>query len=262
MLLSERLQQVGMTEADIELVESAINEKAEALAEEKAEKLLESKLDDVQAQIRAIVEGFEDKFDSYSKTLIESIEKEYKPLIETEINSVVESFKDKFDEYSEVILAESLNEAKTQDALKVQMAESLIKGIAKVYEAHNLELPEDAASFEDKMNEEVDALKSELADISESLDKASRELIEMKKQRVFESLTESMSIKQREAFAVVAESLLFTDEEAYREKMVKLSESFSIDKKADKAEKVEKTKLEESVKPEMNKYVSYMNKKR
>ena len=180
--------------------EAAVNEaatlKAEAVIAEKTEELEASLNEQVQETVDTMVENL----DSYLDYVVEEWMKE--------------------------------NELAIESGIKVEMAESLMDGLRGLFEEHNIEVDDEIVDVVAGLEEQVDELKEEANKrIDENL-ALTKEIAGFKAAKVFDELSEDLTMTQRERLKVLSEKLDFEDIEDYTSNLNILKESFFAEQKA------------------------------
>jgi len=265
-LLTEKLKEFGMSTDDLNLIESTIQTRVDEAAQAKATELLEAERQTFQTQIdtivesfstkietltaeitestetkyaakiaehfesakseaQAIVEAFEEKFDRYSTTLIEALEQKYQDSFKDEAQAIFESFQNRFDAYSKHITEQLQAEYRTPDQLKVDLAESMLESIRSVYSAHNIALPE-SVDFQAEYNSFVTESESQIRQLEKENNGLKRAINEQARTNIVESVTAGMTVIQKDTFETLIESVVFTDNQAYTDRLNTLKQKF------------------------------------
>lgn len=140
------------------------------------------------------------------------------------IDNVVENL----DSYLDYVVEEWMteNSLAIEAGIKVEMAESLMDGLATLFEEHNIEINEDTVDVVKGLEEEVEGLKADANKaITENVTLA-KEIASLKADAAFEEMTEGLTLTQVERLKVLSEKLAFDDIEAYKSDLTTLKESF------------------------------------
>jgi|TARA_B110000483_G_scaffold232356_1_gene299785 hypothetical protein len=140
------------------------------------------------------------------------------------IDNVVENL----DSYLDYVVEEWMteNSLAIEAGIKVEMAESLMDGLATLFEEHNIEINEDTVDVVAGLEEEVEGLKADANKaITENVTLA-KEIASLKADAAFEEMTEGLTLTQVERLKVLSEKLAFDDIEAYKSDLTTLKESF------------------------------------
>ena len=140
------------------------------------------------------------------------------------VNNIVENL----DSYLDYVVEEwmSENNLAIEAGIKVEMAESLMDGLATLFEEHNIEINEDTIDVVAGLEEEVAELKADANKaITENVALA-KEIASLNASAAFEEMTEGLTLTQVERLKVLSEKLAFDDIEAYKSDLTTLKESF------------------------------------
>ena len=173
----------------------------------------------------------------------ERLETEMNQSIEEGVNGVV----DNLDSYLDYVVEEWMkeNELAIEAGIKVEMAESLMDGLKGLFEEHNIEVNEDTVDVVKGLEEEIEALKSTANEkITENVE-LQKHLASLKAERVFEEMTEDLTITQRERLKVLSEKLDAANMDEYKADLETLKESFFAKPKVVAEEVVEEEILTE-----------------
>jgi hypothetical protein len=189
---------------------------------QKASVIIESMLSEKEAEIR------------------QSIVAEQTTLFESQIEEKTTELESLSDQYvtEEVLpsisryLTEAVNEWQEENAIaiesgvKVELAESFLKGFVGLAEAHNLSVPEGSDSIVEKTQKDLEQVKGKLdrlteknLELKEAFDQQNRSIVIS---RVCSDLTES----QKEKFTTYSESLQFKTQDQFESAISQLKESY------------------------------------
>ena len=106
------------------------------------------------------------------------------------------------------------------------MTDSFLEGMKKLFEEHYVTIPEDKYDVLESMVDKLDEMESKL---NEQIDKnvaLNKRLAESVADEFFLEVTEGLALSQKDKLAKLAENVEFDSEDTYREKLVKLRESY------------------------------------
>lgn len=172
----------------------------------------------------AVNEAAAKKADAVIAEKTEALEAEMKESVESAVEKIVENL----DSYLDYVVEEWMkeNELAIETGVKVQMAESLMEGLKSLFEEHNIEVNEETVDVVAGLEEEVEELKAVAnAQITENVN-LQKEIASLKAERVFDELTEDLTITQRERMKVLSEKLAFENIDEYKADLATLKESF------------------------------------
>jgi len=175
----------------------------------------------------------------------EAIIAEATEVLETEmqesVDSAIAGIVENLDSYLDYVVEEWMTEnaLAIEAGIKVEMAESLMAGLKGLFEEHNIDIDEETVDVVADLEEEVEALKQTANDAINENVTLSKQISGLKAGKVFEEMTEDLSITQRERLKVLSEKLDFENIDEYASDLQTLKESFFAKKKAITEEVVE-----------------------
>jgi uncharacterized protein YjaZ len=209
---------------------------------QKASAIIESMLSEKEAEIRESIVGeqttlFESQVEEKTSEL-ESLSEAY---VTEEVLPTISKY-----------LTAAVNEWQEENAIaiesgvKVELAESFLKGFVGLAEAHNLSVPEGSDSIVEKTQKDFEQVKSKLdslteknVELKEALDEQTRSIVIA---RVCSDLTES----QKEKFTTYSESMQFKTQDQFESAVSQLKESYFPKTGDKKVEEDEQEKVLES----------------
>ena len=206
---------------------------------------------DIEADINALVEGedlsedfkakaatiFEAAINSKVQEISEQITAQYEERLVEEIASIKEELKDRVDSYLEYVADEWVqeNELAVQSGLKEEMTESFISGMKSLFEEHYVTIPEEKYDVIESMVDKLDEMEGKLNEQIEKNIALNKRLAESVSDVVFADVTEGLAQTQKDKLASLVENVEFESEEAYREKLGTLRESYFPTQKAQRS---------------------------
>jgi hypothetical protein len=200
-------------------VEYSIEEDVEALlaGEELSEEFQEKARTIFETAIAAKVSEVKEQLAaSYEETLVE------------EIVTIKKDLTERVDSYLEYVADEWLaeNQLAVEQGLKTEMTESFLTGMKGLFEEHYVTIPEDKYDVLESMVDKLDEMEGKLNEQIERNVSLNKRLAESVADVIFADVTEGLAMSQREKLASLAENVEFDSEDSYREKLVKLRESY------------------------------------
>ena len=107
------------------------------------------------------------------------------------------------------------NRVALRHSVKVDIMESFIGGIRKLFLEHNFNIPEGDIAKVDEQAEEISTLKAKLAESVKEAAKAEQALDEAQRKIAFAELTEGMSTLDKEKMRELVEGKTYTSAEAF-----------------------------------------------
>jgi len=236
---------------------------------------------DIEADLNALVEGedlsedfkakaatiFEAAINSKVQEISEQITAQYEEKLVEEVASIKEELKDRVDSYLEYVADEWVqeNELAVQSGLKEEMTESFISGMKSLFEEHYVTIPEEKYDVIESMVDKLDEMEGKLNEQIEKNIALNKRLAESVSDVVFADVTEGLAQTQKDKLASLVENVEFESEEAYREKLGTLRESYFPTQKAQRnttenlTEEAGSTDYTASVSPSMEAYLKTLS---
>ncbi len=107
------------------------------------------------------------------------------------------------------------NRVALRHSVKVDIMESFIGGLRRLFLEHNFNIPEGDIAKVDEQAEEISTLKAKLAESVKEADKVEQALDEAKRKIAFAELTEGMSTLDKEKMRELVEGKTYTSAEAF-----------------------------------------------
>ena len=211
--------------------------------EEKSEEevVAEDKID-VEEDINALIAGEElsEEFQEKARTIFETaiktkvsemkeeLKSEYEKSLVEEVATVKEELSNRVDSYLEYVAEEWVEEnaLAVEHGLKTEMTESFLSGMKSLFEDHYVTIPEDKYDVLNSMVEKLDEMEDKLNEQINKNVALNKRLSESTADVILADVSEGLAVSQKEKLASLAENVEFDSEEAYREKLVKLRESY------------------------------------
>ena len=234
---SEESSESSTEETEVVAEAEETSEEEEVIAEEEEEEAI-----DIDADINALIAGeelseeFQDKARTIFETAIKSkvatvkeeLQEAYEKVLVEEVEAVKKDLTERVDAYLEYVADEWVkeNQLSVEEGLKAEMTDSFLDGMKKLFEEHYVTIPEDKYDVLESMVDKLDEMESKL---NEQIDKnvaLNKRLAESVADVIFSEVTEGLALSQKDKLAKLAENVEFDSEDTYREKLVKLRESY------------------------------------
>ncbi len=165
------------------------------------------------ARAVAVVEEMEAEILEAAEESVEEIKAELEEQVDAYLNYVVEDWKEE-------------NKVAIESGMRVEFAEEFITGLKNLFSEHYVDIPEDKVSVVDALASEVEALKGQLEEQTNSVSELQKKLDEAKKADIVKTVCEGLTATQAEKVKTLAEGVEFTTECEYIEKMKIIRESY------------------------------------
>lgn len=153
-------------------------------------------------------------------------------LVET-VNEAIEEITENLDSYLDYVVEQWMEENKVavESGIKVEMAESLMDGLRDIFSSHNIDIDEETVDVVAGLEEQVGELQEQTNEaINENISLA-KEIAALKAEKVFDTISEGLTVSQKERLKSLSEKLDNEDLEAYESDLGTLKESFFKTKK-------------------------------
>ena len=265
----EEIVEEEETEGEVVAEEEVTEETEEVEAEYSVE-------EDVQALFTGedLSEEFQEKartiFETAIKTKVaevkEQIEAQYEAALIEEVQSIKSELTERLDAYLEYVADEWIaeNTLAIEHGLKTEMTESFLAGMKSLFEDHYVSIPEDKYDVIENMVDKLDEMETKLNEQIQRNVALNKRLAESTSDVIFAEVAEGLALSQKDKLASLAENVEFDSEANYREKLVKLRESYfptnagtqrSKTETVSEEVKTEEQQIQESYSPMMSAYL-------
>lgn len=289
------LAEEGLSEEEIA---QAIEENFEIIEEEKSddeddedkkddeekETVKESYEVDMSEHVNALLEGenlseeFKTKattiFEAAVKTKLEQeialMEEAYASALEENVNNLMEELTSSVDDYLNYVVEQWLseNEVAIEAGLRTELTEDFISGLRQLFAENYIDIPEDKVNVIEEMGNKVEELEAKLNEEIERNVELTKVLNESKKAVIVSSMLEGLTSAQSEKLKDLVESVEFTSEAEFTDKVKTLRESYfptsgvTPQKELDTVEAGSEGKMiQEELQGPMAKYVQVLGRK-
>lgn len=268
-------QQYEETQTEEEVVAEEKEEGHEDEAEDKAliKKMMkkDKMKEEVQSDVDALLSGenLSEEFKQKATTIFESavvarthsLMEEVEEVLYEEFELAVEEVKNelatKLDDYISYMAEEWVkeNQLAIEKGLRAEIVEDFINGMKNLFTEHYIDIPEDKVNVVEELTDKVEELQSEVNEQIRANVELHKALNESKKQEAIHAVCEGLTQTQVEKMKQLAESVDFTTDEDFADKMVTLRTSYfteSTIKPADSSALNEGVVIEEEKKPNVS----------
>ena len=178
----------------------------------------------------------------------EEIETRYAGMLEEAVESVKTDLTEKVDDYLSYVVEQWMeeNQIAIESGLRAELTEDFIGGLRNLFAEHYIDVPAEKVDLVDELAGKVEELESKLDEEIERGVEFKKALIESRKNELTRVVCENLTDTQVEKIKSLAESVEFSTEDEYKNKLETIRENYfpSNFKKAD-AESLNET-VEES----------------
>jgi hypothetical protein len=197
---------------------------------------------DIEEDVNALLAGEElsEEFQEKARTIFETaikskvveikeqLQETYEQALIEEVENIKQGLTERVDAYLEYVADEwiSENALAVEHGLKTEMTESFLQGMKSLFEDHYVSIPEDRYDVIESMVDKLDEMEEKLNEQIERNVALNSRLAESVADVIFADVAEGLALSQKDKLASLAENVEFDSESNYREKLVKLRESY------------------------------------
>jgi hypothetical protein len=174
----------------------------------------------------------------------EEIEAKYAGMLEEALASVQSELTEKVDDYLNYVVDHWLedNQIAIESGLRAEITEEFISGLRNLFAEHYIDVPSEKIDLVDELAGKVEELESKLNEEIERAVDLNKQLIESHKTEITHQVCEGLTATQVEKIKSLAESVEFSTEDEYKDKLETIRENYfpSGVKKADEEQLHEK----------------------
>lgn len=211
------------------------NEDEEMENEKENKKSMKEDIDAV-LQGENLSEDFRNKaatlFEARVHDRVTQIQEELEASYEAALNEAVQQFTvsmtEKVNDYLNYVVQEWMEEnaIAIEKGLRTELTEDFIVGLRNLFAENYISIPDEEVDLVEELSEKVDQLTNELNEQINIGIELVKELNESKKNEVFYTVTEGLIQTQIEKMKTLAESVEFSTEEEYKEKLETIRENY------------------------------------
>ena len=188
---------------------------------------------------------FEAAVMSRVEEIAEEVEAQLHEQFEQAVEELKEDFAAKIDDYLNYMVEEWMkeNQLAIESGLRAEIVEDFIGGLKNLFAEHYIDIPEEKVDVVQEMADKVEELEAKLnEEISRSIE-FKKEINEHKRIQALQTVCEGLTQTQVEKLKSLAESVEFTSEEEFADKLSTLKEAYT----PSGVKAAEKSVLEEGV---------------
>ena len=224
-----------MEEADSE--EEVIAEKMhDDEKKEMMKKKMKEDIDALFADDSTISEEFKSKvstiFEARVQDRVTQIEEEteerYAGMLEEAVESIKQDLTEKVDDYLSYIVEQWMeeNQIAIESGLRSEMTEDFIAGLRNLFAEHYIDVPAEKVDLVDELAGKVEELETKLNEEIERGVSYAKALVESRKKEITAEVCEGLIATQVEKIKTLAESVEFSTEDEYKEKLETIRENY------------------------------------
>jgi len=163
-----------------------------------------------------------------TESILEDIQAELYEQFEEAVEEVKEDLATKVDDYMNYMAEEWMkeNELAVEKGLRAEIVEDFITGLKGLFEEHYIDIPEEKVNVVEELTTRVEELEESLNEQINASIQLKKELNEKIKTEAIHAVCEGLTQTQVEKMKQLAESVEFTSEEEFADKVVTIRESY------------------------------------
>jgi len=178
------------------------------------------------------MERAETVFETAINERVQSLEEEIAAKIQEEHEKELETFKEelveRIDDYLNYVVEEWVkeNELAIENGLRTEVAESFINGLKSLFETNYIDIPDEKVDVLEELVNENETTTEQLNDIIAENIELSKKVELYRKAELFANQTDNLTDIEIDKFASLAESIDYTGDEDFENKLVTIKESY------------------------------------
>ena len=158
----------------------------------------------------------------------EQIEERYASMLEEAVDAIKTDMEDKVNDYLSYVVEQWMesNEIAIETGLRSELTEEFISGLRNLFAEHYIDVPAEKVDVVEELAEKVQELEMKLNEEIDRNIQINRSLVESRIQQITHEVAEGLTDTQVEKIKSLAESVEFSTEEEYKEKLETLRENY------------------------------------
>ena len=167
----------------------------------------------------------------------EQVESKYAGMLEEAVAEIKSDLTTKVDDYLNYVVEQWIeeNQIAIESGLRAELTEEFIAGLRNLFAEHYIDVPTEKVDLVDELASKVEELESKLNEEMERGISYAKALVESRKNEITREVCEGLTTTQTEKIKTLAESVEFSTEDEYKNKVETIRENYfpSGVKKAD-----------------------------
>ena len=158
----------------------------------------------------------------------EETEERYAGMLEEAVESIKQDLTEKVDDYLSYIVEQWMeeNQIAIESGLRSEMTEDFIAGLRNLFAEHYIDVPAEKVDLVDELAGKVEELETKLNEEIERGVSYAKALVESRKKEITAEVCEGLIATQVEKIKSLAESVEFSTEDEYKEKLETIRENY------------------------------------
>lgn len=214
-----------------------IAEDEEQLEEKKQWKAkMKEDVESLFADDSTISEDFKDKVSTIFEARVsdrvsqiqEQLETEYAGMLEEAVEDIRKDLTEKVDDYLNYVVEQWMedNQIAIESGLRSEITEEFISGLRNLFAEHYIDVPSEKVDLVEELSSKVEELESSLNEEIEHGIQIKKALVESSKKEIIHTVCEGLTATQVEKIKSLAESVEFSTEDEYKDKLETIRENY------------------------------------
>jgi hypothetical protein len=171
---------------------------------------------------------FEARVEDRVTQIEEEIETHYAGMLEEAVESIRADLTEKVDDYLSYVVEQWMkdNEIAIESGLRSELTEDFIAGMRNLFAEHYIDVPAEKVDLVDELAGKVEELESKLNEEIERAVDLKKSLVESRKVEMTREVCEGLTDTQVEKIKSLAESVEFSTEDEYKQKLETIRENY------------------------------------
>ena len=158
----------------------------------------------------------------------EETESRYAGMLEEAVESIKQDLTEKVDDYLSYVVEQWMeeNQIAIESGLRSEMTEDFIAGLRNLFAENFIDVPAEKVDLVEELASKVEELESKLDEEIERGVSYAKALVESRKSEITREVCEGLTATQVEKIKSLAESVDFSTEEEYQEKLETIRENY------------------------------------
>jgi len=171
---------------------------------------------------------FEARVQDRISQIEEETESRYAGMLEEAVESIKQDLTEKVDDYLSYIVEQWMeeNQIAIESGLRAEMTEDFIAGLRNLFAENYIDVPAEKVDLVEELASKVEELESKLDEEIERGVSYAKALVESRKSEITREVCEGLTATQVEKIKALAESVDFSTEEEYQEKLETIRENY------------------------------------
>jgi len=158
----------------------------------------------------------------------EEIDAHYATMFEEAVEEIQKDLTEKVDDYLNYVVEQWMEEnaIAIESGLRAELTEEFIAGLRNLFAEHYIDVPSEKVDLVDELATQVEELESKLNEEIERNIEYKKALVESVKLEITRDVCEGLTDTQAEKIKTLAESVEFSTEDEYKEKLETIRENY------------------------------------